>query len=36
MESLRMPQDPPKELDPKMDGSFYERCIEWLAGRTVE
>ena len=27
---------PPVELDPKFDGTFYVRCIEWLAGRAVE
>lgn len=27
--------EPPRELDPSDDGSFYLRCIEWLAGREV-
>jgi RNA polymerase sigma factor (sigma-70 family) len=28
--------EPPVELDRNDDGSFYLRCIEWLAGRPVE
>jgi RNA polymerase sigma factor (sigma-70 family) len=27
---------PPDELDPKDNGLFYLRCIEWLAGRPVD
>jgi RNA polymerase sigma factor (sigma-70 family) len=28
--------EPPTELDPNHDGSFYLRCLEWLAKRPVQ